>query len=78
MSLEGNKRKGSKKSWVWEWFKTDENGIHICQVEVSDGQICNKNYKTASSTGNLINHLINKHQINDKAKKKDYVVRKKL
>lgn len=78
MSLEDNKKKGSKKSWVWEWFKTDENGIHICQVEVSDGQICNKNYKTASSTGNLINHLINKHQINDKTEKKDYVVRRKL
>jgi BED zinc finger len=88
MSLEDNeeqsnssnkKRGGSyKKSWVWDWFKTDENGIHICQVEVFDGQICNRQYKTGSSTSNLINHLTNKHQINDKMKKKDFVVRKKL
>lgn len=73
----GERRKGGslKKSWVWDWFKSDDTGA-ICQVEVITGQLCNKHYKNASSTGNLINHLINKHQITDKMKKQDYMVRK--
>jgi BED zinc finger len=68
------KRGGSqKKSWVWEWFGSDETGA-ICQVEITTGQICNKHYKNGSSTGNLISHLANKHQITEGLKKQDFVV----
>lgn len=76
----GEKRKkggSQKKSWVWEWFEPDETGS-ICQVEVITGQLCSKHYKNGSSTGNLITHLANKHQITEGMKKQDYVVRKKV
>ncbi|CAB5374823.1 unnamed protein product [Rhizophagus irregularis] len=62
-----------KKSWVWEWFESDETGA-ICQVEIVSGQLCNKHYKNGSSTGNLINHLTNKHQITEGVKRQDFVV----
>jgi hypothetical protein len=73
------KKKGGsqKKSWVWDWFKTDSTGA-LCQVEIATGQLCNRHYKHGSSTGNLINHLTNKHQITGKTKKQDYVVRIKI
>ncbi|CAB5369718.1 unnamed protein product [Rhizophagus irregularis] len=68
------KRGGSiKKSWVWEWFESDETGA-ICQVEIVSGQLCNKHYKNGSSTGNLINNLTNKHQITEGVKRQDFVV----
>ena len=66
-----------KKSWVWNWFETNETGA-ICQVEITAGVFCNKHYKNENSTGNLINHLINKHHIIEETKKQDLVVRKKL
>ena len=44
-------------------------------MEVSEGEYCEKFYKNGSSTGNLIGHLNNKHQITDQMKKDDYVVR---
>jgi hypothetical protein len=58
---------------VWEWFTSDEAGA-ICQVEITTGQLCNKRYKNGSSTGNLINHLVTKHQITDQTNKNDFVV----
>ena len=76
-NISEKKKKGGsqKKSWVWEWFDSDESGA-ICQVEVVSGQLCNKYYKNGSSTGNLINHLINKHQITEGMGKEDFVVSK--
>ena len=72
------KRGGSqKKSWVWEWFESTETGAK-CQVEVITGQLCNKHYKNGSSTGNLISHLVNKHQITEGIKKQDFMVNKKF
>ena len=72
----GEKRKsGSQKtSWVWQWFESSNNGV-TCKVEVGEGEYCEKFYKNGSSTGNLIGHLNNKHQITDQMKKDDYVVR---
>jgi hypothetical protein len=70
------KRGGSqKKSWVWNWFISDEKES-ICQVEIVTGQYCGRRYKNGSSTGNLISHLNNKHQITEAMKKDNYVVRK--
>jgi hypothetical protein len=72
------KRGGSqKRSWVWEWFVSDETGA-LCQVEAIDGQLCNKHYQNGSSTGILIDHLSSKHQITKGMTKQDYVVRNKL
>jgi hypothetical protein len=72
------KRGGSqKRSWVWEWFVSDDTGA-LCQVEVINGQLCNKHYQNGSSTGVLIEHLSSKHQITKGMVKKDYVVRNKL
>ncbi len=78
LNIDGKKKRGGsqKKSWVWEWFESDETGS-ICQVEVIIGQLCNKYYKNGSSTGNLITHLASKHQITEGIKKQDFVVRKK-
>ena len=71
------KRGGSqKRSWVWEWFISDE-GIAICQVEVITGEICGKKYQHKGSTGVLIDHLSNKHQITKETIKQNYVVRNK-
>lgn len=75
-----NKKKGGsqKKSWVWEWFvidNTDEDESAVCQVEIVIGQICGRRYKHGSSTGNLISHLNNKHQITEAMKKEDYEVK---
>ena len=70
------KRRGGsqKKSWVWDWFiKSGEMGV-TCQVENAEGQLCGQCYKNASSTGNLITHLNNKHQITEGMKKQDFVV----
>jgi hypothetical protein len=73
---EKKKRGGSQKtSWVWDWFKPDEMGV-ICQVEIFQGEVCNKRYKNGSSTGNLITHLNNKHQITEGLKKDEYIVSK--
>lgn len=75
---EKKRRGGSqKKSWVWDWFKSDEAGA-TCQVEVAENQACGKHYKNASSTGNLIVHLNSKHQITEGMKKQDFVVIKSL
>jgi hypothetical protein len=74
---DNSKKKGGsqKKSWVWEWFISDENDESVCQVEIITGQFCGKRYKNGSSTGNLICHLNNKHQITEAIKKENYVVR---
>ena len=73
------KKKGrsNKRSWVWKWFVENEKGA-LCQVEVANGQLCNKHYQTGGSTGILIEHLSNKHQITKEVIKEDYVVRNKL
>jgi hypothetical protein len=73
-----NKKRGGsqKRSWVWEWFISDETGA-LCQVETTNGP-CNKHYKNGSSTGILIDHLSNKHQITKGMTKQNYVVRNKL
>lgn len=78
-NISEKKRKGGsqKKSWVWEWFDSDEFGAK-CQVEVISGQLCNKHYKNGSSTGNLIHHLINKHQVTEGMRKQDFVVSKNI
>ena len=69
---------GSKKrSWVWEWFVSNE-GVATCQVEVVTGELCGKKYQNKSSTGILIDHLSNKHQITKETTKQDYVVRNKI
>ena len=71
----GEKRKGGsqKTSWVWQWFESGDNGA-TCKVEVGEGEYCGKFYKNGSSTGNLIGHLNNKHQITEGIKKQDFVV----
>ena len=51
-----------KNSWVWPfycqiWTKND-NIITICKVEIVTNVQCDKRYKTGSSTGNLIIHLL--------------------
>ena len=72
------KRGGSqKRSWVWEWFVSDETGAS-CRVETVNGQLCNKHYQNGSSTGVLIEHLSNKHQITKGITKQNYVVSNKL
>ena len=73
------KRKGGsqKRSWVWEWFTSNE-GEATCQVEIINGQLCNKCYKHGSSTGILIDHLTKAHQITKSITKQDYMVRNKL
>jgi hypothetical protein len=69
------RRGGSQKtSWVWQWFESSENGA-TCKVEVGEGVYCERFYKNGSSTGNLISHLNNKHQITDRMQKNDFVVR---
>jgi hypothetical protein len=72
------KKGGSqKRSWVWDWFECNEDKtLAICQVEIGAGQHCAKSYKNGSSTGNLINHLTNKHLIIEEMNKEDFVVRK--
>lgn len=71
---EKKRRGGSqKKSWVWDWFESDETGS-TCQVETAEGHTCGRHYKNASSTGNLIVHLNTKHQITESMKKQDFVV----
>ena len=61
---------------MWQWFEPDETGA-ICQVEVAMKQICNKHYKNGCSTGNLINHLANKHKITEETKKEDFIYGKR-
>lgn len=77
LNIGEKKRKGGsqKKSWVWQWFESNETGA-TCQVEVGDDKYCGKFYKNGSSTGNLIGHLNNKHQIVEGMKKQDFVVKK--
>jgi len=72
----GEKRRGGsqKTSWVWQWFDPSNDGA-TCKVEVGEGVYCEKFYKNGSSTGNLIGHLNNKHQITNQTKKDDFVVR---
>jgi len=73
------KRGGSqKRSWVWEWFVSNSNGTATCQVEVITGEICGKQYQHKGSTGVLMDHLNNKHQITKEITKQDYVVRNKI
>ena len=75
----GKKRGGSqKRSWVWEWFTSDGIATATCQVECSNGELCNKRYQHGSSTGVLIDHLLKAHQITKGMTKQDYVVRNKL
>ena len=72
------KRGGSQKtSWVWQWFESGDNGA-TCKVEVGEGEYCEKFYKNGSSTGILIDHLSNKHQITKGMTKQNYMVRNKL
>jgi len=74
------KKKGGsqKRSWVWEWFTSNNDGTSTCQVEVITGEICGKQYQNKSSTGVLIDHLNNKHQITKGITKQNYVVRNKI
>lgn len=74
------KKKGGsqKRSWVWEWFASNSDGTATCQVEVVVGEICGKLYKHKGSTGVLMDHLNNKHQITKGITKQDYVVRNKI
>lgn len=55
------------KSWVWTWFDqiTSINGTvkAVCKVQLTTEKKCGRTYITSGSTGNLINHLCNKHQI---------------
>lgn len=68
------KRGGSqKRSWVWEWFVSDGKEA-LCQVEIMDGKFCNKRYLHGNSTGVLIDHLNNKHQITKGMTKQNYTV----
>lgn len=62
---------------MWQWFEPDETGA-ICQVEIATEQICNKHYKNGCSTGNLINHLANRHKITEETKKEDFMVREEI
>jgi hypothetical protein len=72
------KRGGSqKRSWVWEWFVSSD-GTATCQVEVITGEICGKQYQHKGSTGILIDHLNNKHQITKGITKQNYVVRNNI
>ena len=63
---------------MWNWFKeiTLSNGniVAKCQAEVTHEKICEKHFKTGGSTGNLISHLSNKHQILEETKKEKRVV----
>jgi hypothetical protein len=73
------KRGGShKRSWVWEWFVSDDGVVATCQVEVVTGEICGKKYQHKGSTGILIEHLSSKHQITKEITKQNYVVRNKI
>lgn len=73
------KRGGSqKRSWVWNWFVSNDDKSAICQVEDATGEKCGKQYRHGSSTGILIDHLNNKHQITKETTKQNYVVRNKL
>lgn len=51
-----------KNSWVWPFYRQiqTKNGdiITICKVEIATNVCCDKRYKTGSSTGNLITHLL--------------------
>ena len=70
------KRGGSqKRSWVWEWFVSDDGITATCQVEVVTGEICGKIYRHKGSTGILIEHLSSKHSITKDVIKQNYVVR---
>jgi hypothetical protein len=73
------KKKGGsqKRSWVWEWFVSNDGITATCQVEDATGEICGKKYQHKGSTGILIEHLNNKHQITKEVTKQDYVVRNK-
>lgn len=72
------KRGGSqKRSWVWAWFVSN-GGEAKCQVEIMNGQLCNRCYQYGGSTGILIDHLAKVHQITKETVKEDYVVRNKL
>ena len=55
-----------KNSWVWPFYRQiqTKNGdiITICKVETATNVWCDKRYKTGSSTGNLITHLL-RHRI---------------
>jgi hypothetical protein len=73
------KRGGSqKRSWVWEWFVTDDGVAATCQVEVVTGEKCGKKYQHKGSTGILIEHLSSRHQITKETTKENYVVRNKI
>ncbi|CAG8658103.1 12117_t:CDS:2, partial [Acaulospora morrowiae] len=53
-----HKSKGLSKSFVWDYFRKDKNGITAtCQVILDDGTECGISYNDGSTTSNLINHL---------------------
>ena len=63
---------------MWEWFVSNSNRTATCQVEVITGEIYSKQYQHKGSTGVLMDHLNNKHQITKEITKQDYVVRNKI
>lgn len=74
-STKKKRGKSQKRSWVWEWFVSNDGITAICQVEVISGEICGKKYQHKGSTGILIDHLSGKHQITKETTKQNYVVR---
>ncbi|CAG8701924.1 13197_t:CDS:2 [Ambispora leptoticha] len=53
-----NQSKGRPKSFVWDYFDKDNNGITvICKVILDNGKKCGVSYNDGSTTSNLINHL---------------------
>jgi len=73
-----SKKKPQKKSWIWDWYKevtlSNDEIVVECQAEITHEKICGKQFKTGGSTGNLISHLNNKHQIFKDTEKNQRVV----
>ncbi|CAG8807586.1 22806_t:CDS:2, partial [Gigaspora margarita] len=56
--------KGRHKSFVWDYFEKDNNGItSTCKIILDDGKECGVSYNDGSTTSNLINHLARRHWI---------------
>ncbi|CAG8822076.1 570_t:CDS:1, partial [Racocetra fulgida] len=59
-----------KPSWVWHYFKVSEDGIYDeCQVQVMNFQNesikCDYKFIHDGSTGNMGNHLRNRHNLSE-------------
>ncbi|CAG8588011.1 2981_t:CDS:2 [Cetraspora pellucida] len=61
----------NRSSWVWEFFcleiRKEDDGwwgrYGICKIEILVGVECGRTYRTESSTGNLIGHLLADHEV---------------